>query len=222
MLLDNTAWTGAYLITADFYRADHRDSYHIGYSSRTQPADRSPWRRPGAERKLCDTSVTDLGSLRNTPSAANIRRYAEIVRERSIMRSLAAIGTEIADTAFNPMGRDARALVDEAEAKVFRIAEAGAKARQGFVKIDPLLTETVERIDTLYSREDKDEVIGLATGFIDLDKITSGLQGGDLIIIAAPSMGKTSLAMNIVEQPPSPQEDRGVSAGMSGPQLRCA
>ncbi|MDH5535732.1 MAG: replicative DNA helicase, partial [Betaproteobacteria bacterium] len=136
----------------------------------------------------------------NTPSAANIRRYAEIVRERATMRSLAAIGTEIADSAYNPMGRDAGALIDEAEAKVFRIAEAGAKSRQGFVKIDPLLTETVERIDMLYSRENKSDVIGLATGFIDLDRMTSGLQGGDLIIVAArPSMGKTALAMNVVE-----------------------
>ncbi|HSQ05430.1 MAG TPA: replicative DNA helicase, partial [Burkholderiales bacterium] len=101
---------------------------------------------------------------------------------------------------YNPLGKDAAALIDEAEGKVFRIAEAGAKTRQGFVKIDPLLTETVERIDMLYSRENKNDVIGLPTGFVDLDRMTSGLQGGDLIIIAArPSMGKTTLAMNIVE-----------------------
>jgi replicative DNA helicase len=142
-----------------------------------------------------------LGSLAlNTPSAANIRRYAEIVRERAIMRQLAGAGTEIADVAYNPEGRDAATMIDEAESKVFQIAEAGAKAKQGFVKIDPLLTETVERIDMLYSRENKDDVIGLATGYVDLDRMTSGLQGGELIIIAArPSMGKTALAMNIVE-----------------------
>jgi replicative DNA helicase len=83
---------------------------------------------------------------------------------------------------------------------VFQIAEAGAKGRQGFVKIDPLLKETVERIDMLYSRENKSDIIGLASGFIDLDRMTSGLQPGELIIVAArPSMGKTALAMNIVE-----------------------
>ena len=136
----------------------------------------------------------------NTPSAANIRRYAEIVRERAIMRQLAQAGSEIADAAFNPQGREAKDLIDEAEAKVFQIAEAGVKASQGFVKIDPLLTETVERIDMLYSRENKDDVIGLATGYVDLDRMTSGLQAGELIVIAArPSMGNTALAMNIVE-----------------------
>jgi replicative DNA helicase len=142
-----------------------------------------------------------LGSLSmNTPSAANIRRYAEIVRERAIMRKLVQAGTEIADSAYNPTGREAKDLIDEAESKVFQIAEVGAKAKQGFVKIDPLLTETVERIDMLYSRENKDEVIGLATGYVDLDRMTSGLQQGELIVIAArPSMGKTALAMNIVE-----------------------
>src|SRR5262245_55744825 len=192
LLLDNTAWDRvADVITeADFYRADHRSIFkHIGdLIDGGKPADAltvaESLERSG---KLADIGgQAYLGALAaNTPSAANIRRYAEIVRERAIMRSLALIGTEIADSAYSPVGRDARTLVDEAEAKVFRIAEAGAKSRQGFVKIDPLLTETVERIDTLYSREDKDEVIGLATGFIDIDKITSGLQGGDLIIIAA-------------------------------------
>jgi len=116
------------------------------------------------------------------------------------MRNLAAAGTEIADSAYSPSGRDAKALVDEAEAKVFHIAEAGAKAGGGFVRIEPLLTKSVERIDMLQTRPNKDDVIGLATGFSDLDKMTSGLQPGELTIIAGrPSMGKTALAMNIVE-----------------------
>jgi replicative DNA helicase len=229
LLLDNSAWdrVADMISGADFYRADHRAIFqHIGdLIENGKPADvltvAENLERVG---KLAEIGgQTYLGSLAaNTPSAANIRRYAEIVRERSLMRSLAAIGTEIADTAFNPSGRDARVLVDEAEAKIFRIAEAGAKARQGFVKIDPLLTETVERIDMLYSREDKDEVIGLATGFIDLDKITSGLQGGDLVIIAArPSMGKTALAMNIVEHVALHLKKAAAvfSMEMSGPQL---
>ena len=229
LLLDNTAWDriADHITGPDFYRADHRLIYqHVGELIQNgKPADAltvaESLERSG---KLAEVGGhAYLGALAaNTPSAANIRRYAEIVRERAIMRSLAVIGTEIADSAYNPMGRDARVLVDEAEAKVFKIAEAGAKSRQGFVKIDPLLTETVERIDTLYSREDKDEVIGLATGFIDLDRITSGLQGGDLIIIAArPSMGKTSLAMNIVEHVALMLKKAAAvfSLEMSGPQL---
>jgi len=207
LLLDNTAWDriSDIVSAADFYRGDHRLIFqHIGsLIEQGKPADALTVSE-SLERsaKLAEIGGnTYLGTLAaGTPSAANIRRYAEIVRERSIMRSLATIGTEIADSAYSPAGRDAKMLVDEAEAKVFHIAEAGAKSQQGFVKIDPLLTETVERIDMLYNRENKNDVIGLATGFADLDKMTSGLQPGELTIIAArPSMGKTALAMNMVE-----------------------
>jgi len=207
LLLDNTAWdkVGDLIAESDFYRADHRLIFHhIGeLIEHGKPADAltvaESLERSGKLAEVGDNAY--LGSLAaNTPSAANIRRYAEIVRERAIMRNLAAVGTEIADSAYAPAGRDAKALVDEAEARVFRIAEAGAKSRQGFVKIDPLLTETVERIDMLYNRENKNDIIGLATGFADLDRITSGLHGGELVIIAArPSMGKTALVMNLVE-----------------------
>jgi replicative DNA helicase len=206
-LLDNTAWDRiADLVSpADFYRADHRLIFeHIGLLiENARPADAltvaESLERSGRLAEVGGQAY--LGTLAaNTPSAANIRRYGEIVRERSVMRNLAAIGTEIADSAYNPLGRDAKALLDDAESKIFRIAESGSKSRQGFVKIDPLLTETVERVDVLYNRENKDDVIGLATGFVDLDRMTSGLQQGDLIIIAArPSMGKTALAMNVVE-----------------------
>ncbi len=207
LMLENTAWdkVADVLVEADFYRADHRVIFqHIAQLvENNKPADAltvcESLERSGKLAEIGGQPYVSSLAL-NTPSAANIRRYAEIVHERATMRALAAIGTEIADSAYNPLGRDAGALIDDAEAKVFRIAESGAKARQGFVKIDPLLTETVERIDMLYSRENKSDVIGLATGFIDLDRMTSGLQGGDLIIVAArPSMGKTALAMNIVE-----------------------
>ena len=207
LLLDNTAWDRISDLVGEkeFYRADHRLIFQhiVLLIENNRPADVLTVAE-SLERsaKLAEAGgQAYLGSLSlNTPSAANIRRYAEIVRERAIMRQLAQAGTEIADSAFNPAGRDASVLIDEAEAKVFQIAEVGAKARQGFVKIDPLLTETVERIDMLYSRENKDDVIGLATGYVDLDRMTSGLQQGELIVIAArPSMGKTALAMNIVE-----------------------
>ncbi|HWI14229.1 MAG TPA: DnaB-like helicase N-terminal domain-containing protein, partial [Burkholderiales bacterium] len=207
LLLDNSAWDriGDIVSDEDFYRADHRLIFqHIALLiQNNKPADAltvaESLERSGKLGEAGGQSYIGTLAL-NTPSAANIRRYAEIVRERSIMRNLAVIGTEIADSAYSPQGRDAGMLIDEAEARVFRIAETRAKTRQGFVKIDPILTETVERIDMLYSRENKNEVIGLPSGFVDLDRMTSGLQPGDLVIIAArPSMGKTTLAMNIVE-----------------------
>jgi replicative DNA helicase len=229
LLLDNTAWDriADLLGEQDFYRADHRLIFrHIGaLIEGGKPADALTV----AESLERSAKLAEVGGnaylaalVANTPSAAHIRRYAEIVRERAIMRNLAAVGAEIAESAYNPAGRDAKALVDEAESKVFQIAEAGAKSRQGFVRIDRPLTETVERIDLLYSREDKSEVIGLATGFLDLDRMTSGLQGGDLVIVAGrPSMGKTSLAMNIAEHA-ALELKRPVavfSMEMSGPQL---
>ncbi len=142
-----------------------------------------------------------LGSLaQNVPSAANIRRYAEIVRERSIMRKLAEIGSDIASSAYNPTGRDAAQLLDEAERKVFEIAEAGSRGKQGFIGMPPLLSQVVERIETLYARDNQSDVTGTATGFTDLDRMTSGLQAGDLIIVAGrPSMGKTAFSINIAE-----------------------
>ena len=229
LLLDNAAWDriGDVVNEADFYRADHRTIFqHIAQLvEHNKPADAltvaESLERSG---KLTDVGgQAYIGSLAlNTPSAANIRRYGEIVRERSIMRNLAAVGTAIADSAYTPSGKDALLLIDEAEAKVFQIAESGAKTKQGFVKIDPLLTETVERIDMLYSRENKGDVIGLSTGYVDLDRYTSGLQQGELVIIAGrPSMGKTALAMNMVEHAAleSKKAVAVFSMEMSGPQL---
>src|SRR5438477_1912825 len=142
-----------------------------------------------------------LGALvENVPTAANIRRYAEIVRERAILRRLAAAGGEIAESAFHPLGRSVREILDQAETRVFEIAEHGARGQQGFQEIRPLLTQVVERIEFLYNRDNPSDVTGIATGFTDLDRMTSGFQEGDLIVIAGrPSMGKTSLALNIGE-----------------------
>jgi replicative DNA helicase len=138
--------------------------------------------------------------VENVPTAANIRRYAEIVHERAILRRLAAAGGEIAESAFHPLGRSVREILDQAETKVFEIAEHGARGQQGFQDIRPLLTQVVERIEFLYNRDNPSDVTGIATGFTDLDRMTSGLQEGDLIVIAGrPSMGKTSLALNIAE-----------------------
>ena len=142
-----------------------------------------------------------LGALaQNMPTAANIRHYAEIVRERSILRQLAATATEIAESAYNPLGRSAKTVLDEAEAKVLHIAEQGARGAQDSSVIGKLLAGVVERIEMLYNRDDPSDVTGVPTGFTDLDRMTSGLQPGDLVIVAGrPSMGKTALALNIGE-----------------------
>jgi replicative DNA helicase len=142
-----------------------------------------------------------LGALaQNVPTAANIRHYANIVRERSILRQLAATATDIAESAFNPLGRSAKTVLDEAEAKVLHIAEQGSRGAQNFQVIGKLLAEVVERIETLYNRDDPSDVTGVPTGFADLDRMTSGFQPGDLVVVAGrPSMGKTALALNIGE-----------------------
>jgi len=207
LMLDNTAWDRiADLISdGDFYRADHRAIYrHISkLIEHNKPADVVTV----AESLDSTKELANVGGLAylsalasNTPSAANIRRYAEIVRERAILRRLAEVGTEIADSAFNTMGKEAHTILDEAESKVFEIAEQGARGRQGFQDMPPLLTKVVERIDMLYNRGGDSDVTGVPTGFIDLDRMTSGLQPGDLVIVAGrPAMGKTSLALNMAE-----------------------
>ena len=207
LLLDNSSWEKiADLLTeADFYRHDHRLIFkHMARMvDMARPADVVTVSESlDKSNELASIGgIAYLASLaQNTPSAANIRRYAEIVRERSIMRALAQVGTEIAEAAYNPQGRDAAQLLDDAEGKVFQIAESTAKSKQGFLEMPALLKEVVERIDMLYSRENPDEVTGVPTGFTDLDAKTSGLQAGDLIIVAGrPSMGKTAFSMNIAE-----------------------
>jgi replicative DNA helicase len=135
----------------------------------------------------------------SVPSAANVRRYAEIVRERSVLRKLVAASDEIATTAFNPQGRPVSQILDDAESKIFRIGEEGSKSRQGFQNMDQLVVQLIDRVNELHENG-AEEVTGVRTGFYDLDRMTAGLQAGDLIVLAArPSMGKTALALNIAE-----------------------
>ena len=207
VLLDANAWDKiADLITEnDFYRYEHRLIHrHIAHLlDQAKPVDVITVAESLENNAELDKAggLAYLGSLaQNVPSAANIRRYAEIVRERSVMRKLAEVGGEIATSAYNPGGRSADQLLDEAESRVFQIAEAGERGRQGFIPMPPLLTAVVERIETLSGREGGSDVTGIATGFTDLDSKTSGLQAGDLIIVAGrPSMGKTAFAINIAE-----------------------
>ncbi|HXF47446.1 MAG TPA: replicative DNA helicase [Burkholderiaceae bacterium] len=207
LLLDNTAWDKiADLLTAgDFYRHDHRLIFQaIG---KLREADKPADVVTVFEALQSAGRIDDAGGLpylnalaQNTPSAANIRRYAEIVRDRAILRRLVTVGDEIATAALNPQGRDTKAILDEAESKIFQIAEEGARGRQGFVEMDRLLTQVVERIQELFERAHPSDVTGVPTGFADLDSKTAGLQPGDLIIVAGrPSMGKTAFALNIGE-----------------------
>jgi replicative DNA helicase len=198
LLLDNTAWDriGDVLAVDDFYRDDHRRIYrHIArLIEQGKPADVVTVAESIESSEDQDKAggLAYLGTLaQNTPSAHNIRRYAEIVHERAVMRRLAAVGAEIADTALNPLGKDVKQLLDEAESRVFQIAEAGVRGRVGFRDIHQLLSQVMERVDFLYSREHPSDITGVSTGFKDLDDKTSGFQEGDLIIIAGrPSMGK--------------------------------
>lgn len=207
LLLDNTAWDRiADMVTeGDFYRDDHRRIFgHIRKLVEAgRPADVVTIYESIEKANEVDQTggLAYLGEIANaTPSAANIRRYAEIVHERAVLRKLVTVGDEIAASALNPAGRDVKTLLDVAEQKVFEIAEAGAKTTQGFEAMPDLLGKVVERIEVLYNRDNASDITGVPTGFHDLDKMTSGLQPGDMIVVAGrPSMGKTAFALNIAE-----------------------
>jgi len=136
---------------------------------------------------------------KNTPSAANIDAYANIVRERAVVREMIGVANEIAEAGFNPEGRTSHDLLDFAESKVFKIAEQRTKSTEGPQSIHNILEKTVDKIEELY-QSPQDGVTGVSTGYADLDKMTAGMQPSDLIIVAArPSMGKTTFAMNLAE-----------------------
>ncbi|MCK9283823.1 MAG: replicative DNA helicase [Rhodocyclaceae bacterium] len=229
LLLDNSAWDriGDIVSEADFYRDDHRRIFgHIRKLIETgRPADVvTVYESIEKSNEVEQTGgLAYLGEIaNNTPSAANIRRYAEIVHERAVLRKLVTVGDEIAASALNPAGRDVKELLDHAEQKVFEIAEAGSRNTQGFVAMPEVLGEVVDRIQQLYDRDDPSDVTGTPTGFIDLDRMTSGLQPGDMIVVAGrPSMGKTAFALNIAEHVGVEQKLPVAifSLEMSGPQL---
>lgn len=135
---------------------------------------------------------------KNTPSAANVSAYANAIRERAVIREVISAAHDIAEAGFNPQGREAKEILDIAESKVFEIAEKRTTANEGPIDVKVALKSTIDRIDILAKQGS--EVTGVSSGFADLDKMTSGLQPADLIIIAArPSMGKTTFAMNLCE-----------------------
>ena len=207
LLLDNDAADriGDVVADADFYSEAHRliHQHIVRLISDGKAADVVTVSEALASAQKLDYvgGLAYLGALvQNVPTAANIRHYAAIVRERSILRQLAATAGDIADSAYNPLGRSAKEILDQAEAKVLHIAEQGARGQQQFAVIGALLADVVDRIETLFNRDDPSDVTGVPTGFTDLDRMTSGLQPGDLVVVAGrPSMGKTALALNIGE-----------------------
>jgi replicative DNA helicase len=205
LMLDNSTWDAvADRITAeDFYRRDHQLIFAAiaDLASRSEPLDAVTVAEQleRIDQLEAGGGLDYLATLsRDTPSAANIRAYADIVRERAQLRRLIAVGGEITSNAFNTEGRSISELIDDAERRVFEIAESGRKAGSGFVPLRDLLGGVIDRLDMLH--QNKGQLTGVSTGFTDLDNKTAGLQPGDLIVVAGrPSMGKTSFALNIGE-----------------------
>ncbi len=205
LLLDNNAWdrVGDILQDSDFYRYEHRLIYAaIGaLVNASKPADVitvfEHMQNQGRAEEI--GGLPYLNSLAQyVPSASNIRRYAEIVRDRSILRKLVTASDEIATSAFNPKGKAVSQIVDESEQKIFNIGEQGKRNKQGFQGMDTLVVSLLDRVQEM--ADNPNDVTGVRSGFYDLDRMTAGLQAGDLIVLAArPSMGKTALAINIAE-----------------------
>ena len=206
LLLDNLAWDRAadLLTDSDFYRWEHRLIYAAvgALVGAGKPADVITVFEQLQNQGKADEcgGVAYLNALaQSVPSAGNLRRYAEIVRERAILRKLIAASDEIATTAFNPQGRAVTQILDEAESRILKIGEEGARQRNGFQPINQLMVSLLDRVNELFENGAED-VTGVRTGFYDLDRMTAGLQKGDLIVLAArPSMGKTAFALNIAE-----------------------
>ncbi len=206
LMLDNQTWDSVSdkVIESDFYRRDHKLIFKtIGELAEKQ----TPF-----DVITISEALEAIGELENagglaylgmlakdTPSAANIVTYANIVRDRSVLRQLIHVGTDISDSAFNTEGRETADLLENAERLVFKIAEQTQRGQgAGFATIKSLLARAVDKIETLFEQEGS--ITGAATGFTDFDELTSGLQPADLIIVAGrPSMGKTTIAMNMAE-----------------------
>ncbi len=205
LLLDNGAWdrVSDLLSEGDFYRYEHRLVYAaLGVLiNASKPADViTVFEQLQSQGKAEGIGgLAYLNSLAQyVPSASNIRRYAEIVRERAILRKLVSASDEIATNAFNPKGRLVASILDEAEQKIFNIGEEGSRMKRGFQTMDTLVVDLLDRVQEM--ADNPNDVTGVPTGFYDLDRMTSGLQAGDLIVLAArPSMGKTAFAINIAE-----------------------
>jgi len=203
VLIDNQAWLNVAdrLVEHDFYRREHQLIFNAirKILEEGNPCDAltlAEWLAKQGQLDQVDSKYIGFLSA-NTPSAANVTAYADIVRERSILRQLIRAGNEIAGSGF-AKGANVESLLDQAEQLVFQIAEQGARGRGGFSSIRQVMNDTIDKIDKLFKTDAS--ITGISTGFEDLDEKTSGLQRSDLVIVAGrPSMGKTSFAMNIAE-----------------------
>ncbi|MCC5826957.1 replicative DNA helicase [Alkalimonas sp.] len=206
LMLDNEAWdrVAEKVVEQDFYLRAHRLIFNAltKLAEQNQPMDLITVSQALEQNQKLDDvgGFAYLGEIaKNTPSAANILAYAEIVRERAVIRDMIGVAHDIADAGYDPQGRTSAELLDFAETRVFKIAEQRANANEGPEPIHDILSKTIEKIDELFSKP-HNGVTGVSTGYVDLDKMTSGLQPSDLIIVAArPSMGKTTFAMNLCE-----------------------
>ncbi|MEE2001136.1 replicative DNA helicase [Alkalimonas sp. MEB108] len=206
LMLDNEAWdrVAEKVVEQDFYLRAHRLIFNAltKLAEQNQPMDLITVSQALEQNQQLDDvgGFAYLGEIaKNTPSAANILAYADIVRERAVIRDMIGVAHDIADAGYDPQGRTSAELLDFAETRVFKIAEQRANANEGPEPIHDILSKTIEKIDELFSNP-SDGVTGVSTGYVDLDKMTSGLQPSDLIIVAArPSMGKTTFAMNLCE-----------------------
>ncbi|HHF3147896.1 TPA: replicative DNA helicase [Vibrio diabolicus] len=213
LLLDNERWdtVAERVVSSDFYSRPHRLIF--GGVKTILEAGKPLDLITLSEYLERHEQLEDVGGFayladlaKNTPSAANINAYADIVAERAIVRGLIGVANEIADAGYDPQGRSSEDLIDMAESKVFAIAESRTSENEGPQNVDNILEKTLERIELLY-KTPQDGVTGVDTGFTDLNKKTAGLQGSDLVIVAArPSMGKTTFAMNLCENAAMQQE----------------
>ncbi|WP_417604720.1 replicative DNA helicase [Oceanimonas baumannii] len=206
LLLDNNAWdrVAEKVSDTDFYSRPHRLVFQAmqRLSQSGNPIDLITVQEELERHEALDT-VGGFSYLvevaKNTPSAANIGAYADIVRERAVVREMIAVANEIAEAGFDPQGRSSSDLLDLAESRVFKIAESRTNANEGPQPLRNLLEKTIDRIEDLFKNPHQG-ITGVSTGYNDLDKKTAGLQSSDLIIVAArPSMGKTTFAMNLCE-----------------------
>ncbi len=205
LLLAGSAWdqVADLVVEDDFYREDHRAIFHAisELHQNNKPCDAvtiTEWFESHGHIDQVDGGSYISQLVNTTPSAANIQAYAEIVREKSILRSLIDVGTEITSGAYAADGRESKVLLEAAERAVFAIAEKGSRGGSGFVSVQDTIKQAIDKIQELYEFEG--EITGISTGFQDLDKKTAGLQPSDLIIVAGrPAMGKTSFAMNLAE-----------------------
>jgi len=205
LMLDNDAWLQVVerISAADFYRRDHANIFRgvEALANEGKPYDivtLAEWLE-SHELLAASGGLAYLAQLAdNTPTAANIAAYSDIVRDRAVLRALIKAGTEIAESAIRTEGRSTNELIDSAERTVFQIAEREARGQRGFRPIKELLVSALDRIDQLFQRDNP--ITGVATSFYELDGMTSGLQPADLVIVAGrPSMGKTAFAINIAQ-----------------------